>query len=188
MYELQEVIDALLCLIHMQLLQQSLVSGPLYLSPGNKLVAWIQHIVSDFYWITLDQGLKGWYLWTGAAAWCQSKYISPSYQSFQCTRADPFQPISGTWTECHDMMAPGWELAIFIRLSFTVLSSLSYTQWPGEQQRRWVRWYHQSTLKRTVVTHHFQQNKGDLVWRRKDTMDHIQVCQLWGNVDLCCSY
>lgn len=35
---------------------QSLVSGPLYLSPGNKLVAWIRHAVSYFHWIKQDQG------------------------------------------------------------------------------------------------------------------------------------
>lgn len=37
---------------------QSLVSGPLYLSPGNELVAWIQQAVSYFHWIKQDHGWK----------------------------------------------------------------------------------------------------------------------------------
>lgn len=36
----------------------SVVSGPLYLSPGNQLVAWIQHTVSYFHLIKQDQGWK----------------------------------------------------------------------------------------------------------------------------------
>lgn len=53
--ELQEVTDVLLRLIHVEL-SHALVSGPLYLSPGNELVAWIQHAVSYFHWIKRDLG------------------------------------------------------------------------------------------------------------------------------------
>lgn len=35
----------------------SMVSGPLYLSPGNQLVAWIQHTVSYFHLIKQDERL-----------------------------------------------------------------------------------------------------------------------------------
>lgn len=50
--ELREVTDVRLRLIHEELLR----AGPLYLSPGNQLVAWIQHAVSYF---PLDQTEPG---------------------------------------------------------------------------------------------------------------------------------
>lgn len=59
--ELREVTDVLLRLIHEELL----CAGPLYLSPGNQLVAWIQHAVSYFHWIKQNQGRKTCISWTG---------------------------------------------------------------------------------------------------------------------------
>lgn len=49
----------------------SLVSGPLYLSPGNELVAWIQHAVSYFHWIKQDRSWKTCiYGWGGEVGRC----------------------------------------------------------------------------------------------------------------------
>lgn len=71
---LQETSDGLLRLFFMQICcMHSMVSGPLYLSPGNQLVAWIQHTVSCFCLIKQDQGWKTCIFSEGGegAAWCQ---------------------------------------------------------------------------------------------------------------------
>lgn len=52
MCESRDVTDVQPCLIHVELLHA--VSGPLYLSPGNQLVAWIRHAVY-FHWTRVDR-------------------------------------------------------------------------------------------------------------------------------------
>lgn len=83
--ELREVTDVLLRLIHEELLR----AGPLYLSPGNQLVAWIQHAVSYFHWIKQNQGRKTCISWTGEGC-CMMSALRGGCQQTQVHASEGF--------------------------------------------------------------------------------------------------